>query len=484
MSLALSELKFKAFLFVVFFCFTALADEPRYMLVTIDGAKCGYAVNQRVEKDGLVETSEEVKLTINRLGFTMEVTEKTSYTETAGGEPVGFETEQKFSGAPAQITKGVVKDGKLKLTRTGESPSILDFNSQSLMPEGVRLLLLEKGVSTGSVFDIEIFDAALAQSFPAKIEVFDKESIDLLGRVKELYKVVTTTTIPGAGDIRLIGYVDDEFEPYKSSTWLMGMTIEMIACPREVAVAAVDPADLFSNLLLVSPVKIPVEAIDEPITYTLTIKTDGKDVRIPSGDTQEVWREDGRVFIRVSAPKGIKGDPITAEPEDSVDTAYLSANGYVQSDEPLIAGLAKQAVGNAEDTLTAAVNIEKFVHEYITKKDLSAGYSTALEVAKSRQGDCTEHAVLTAALCRAAGIPARVACGVVYAEQFSGRGDIFGGHAWTECYVGGSWIGLDATMTGGFGSGHIKLAQGTGRPEDFFSLINMLGNFEIIDAKF
>ena len=40
--------------------------------------------------------------------------------------------------------------------------------------------------------------------------------------------------------------------------------------------------------------------------------------------------------------------------------------------------------------------------------------ATAAEVARSREGDCTEHAVLLAALARARGIPARVAMGLVY----------------------------------------------------------------------
>ena len=456
------------------------------MLVMIDGQKCGYAVNQRVEKDGMVHTSEEVFMSINRLGVTMDVTEKTSYIETAAGEPVSFETVQKFSGAEPQITRGKIKDGKLTLIRSGEPQSIADYDPQALMPEGLRLAVLKDGIKPGSTLSFTVFDAALVQNMPARLEVAEKERIDLFGRIKELYKVVTTTTIPGAGDVRMTSYVDDDYKPYKSSTWLMGLTIEMAACEKAVALSPNSPADLFANLLIVSPVNIPQAALSSPITYTLEITKPSDDVNVPSDDNQRAAKDDGgNIVVRVAPVADVRGEPMPVEHKEPQLADSLASNGYIQSDNAKIKALAKKAVADAADSLTAVHNIEEFVHGYITSKNLSAGYATALEVLESKEGDCTEHAILTAAMCRSIGIPAKVACGVVYAEAFSGRGDIFGGHAWTLCYIGGKWVGLDATIgRNGYNSGHIKLAEGDGRPEDFFSLINLLGNFKITKIEF
>ena len=90
------------------------------------------------------------------------------------------------------------------------------------------------------------------------------------------------------------------------------------------------------------------------------------------------------------------------------------------------------------------------------------------------------NAVLTAAMCRAVGIPARVVSGLIYTENLSGQKDVFGGHAWTEAYVGGVWIGLDATRSPqGYGAGHIILAYGHGNPNDFLNLVKVLGAFRI-----
>ena len=90
--------------------------------------------------------------------------------------------------------------------------------------------------------------------------------------------------------------------------------------------------------------------------------------------------------------------------------------------------------------------------------NFSQAFATATEVAKSRRGDCTEFAVLTAAIARAAGIPARVAIGLVYMHSAGPPG--FGFHMWNELYVDGHWIPYDATLgLGGIGGGHLKLSD-------------------------
>ena len=67
--------------------------------------------------------------------------------------------------------------------------------------------------------------------------------------------------------------------------------------------------------------------------------------------------------------------------------------------------------------------------------------------------------MLTAALCRAAGVPSRTAVGLVYVDD-PDRGPVFGFHMWTEVWVKGQWLGLDATLgQGGVGAAHLKIAD-------------------------
>ncbi|MEO0075502.1 MAG: transglutaminase-like domain-containing protein, partial [candidate division WOR-3 bacterium] len=69
-------------------------------------------------------------------------------------------------------------------------------------------------------------------------------------------------------------------------------------------------------------------------------------------------------------------------------------------------------------------------------------------------GDCNEHAILYAALCRAIGIPCQICVGLVYVDNF------FYYHAWNKVYLD-KWISVDATFNQfPADATHIKFAEG------------------------
>jgi transglutaminase-like putative cysteine protease len=160
-------------------------------------------------------------------------------------------------------------------------------------------------------------------------------------------------------------------------------------------------------------------------------------------------------------------------------------SNLVQSDDPRIVATAKKAVGGEKDPWQAALALERFVNGYVTQKDFTQAFATAGEVIESRQGDCSEHAVLLAALCRAVGIPARGAVGLVY------QNGKFYFHMWTEVYVGRRWTPIDATLArGGIGAAHLKLAhsnlQGSSAFSAFLPVAQVLGRgpkIEIVEVE-
>lgn len=84
--------------------------------------------------------------------------------------------------------------------------------------------------------------------------------------------------------------------------------------------------------------------------------------------------------------------------------------------------------------------VTRFVFAWIDDKDFSVGFATALEVARRPKGDCTEHAVLAAALLRRLGVPARGVTGWVAA------GRTFGLHLGVEVKLRDRWIPVDPTF--------------------------------------
>ena len=129
-----------------------------------------------------------------------------------------------------------------------------------------------------------------------------------------------------------------------------------------------------------------------------------------------------------------------------------------------------------------AIAMEKYVNQKLQNKDFSTALASAGEVARSLQGDCTEHAVLLAAMLRARHIPSRIAVGLVYIEPLAA----FGTHMWTEVLLGDRWVPLDATLgLGGIGADRIKLADssfadnGPSPMTTFLPLLHVLGRIEL-----
>ena len=135
--------------------------------------------------------------------------------------------------------------------------------------------------------------------------------------------------------------------------------------------------------------------------------------------------------------------------------ADLAPTVFVQCDDPGIKALAAEIVGAERNAYAAAKKINAWVYANLRKVG-TAALSNAIEVLKTREGDCTEHTVLFVALARAAGIPAREVAGVTAIE----RGDGLYYHAWPEVWVG-EWIAMDPTLNEELADAtHLKFAQG------------------------
>jgi transglutaminase-like putative cysteine protease len=141
---------------------------------------------------------------------------------------------------------------------------------------------------------------------------------------------------------------------------------------------------------------------------------------------------------------------------------YLATSYHIESNHPEIKKVARDVVKGAT---TPVEKMERLVRWVSTEvKDEAVDSFSAVEVLHTRKGECQAHAMLYAAMARAAGIPTRLAGGIVYME---GMGFLY--HSWAESYADG-WIAVDPTFNQvGVDATHIKLVEG----RDWVSLLQL-----------
>jgi len=460
----------------------AAADETRtqYMAMFMDGKKVGHMKNVRAVAGGKVTTTTEMYMTVNRGGMPLSIHSTESAVETAEGRPISFKAVQAL-GIMAQTIEGVLRpDGRVALTSTvaGQPPQkqTIPWPKGALLPEGLRLLDIKKGLAKGTRYKASAFVPSMMSALDVEVTVGEAGEVDLLGRVVKLTEVRAEMIGP-TGRITMVNYVDNEHIPQKVVTTILGMKVELVACSRQVATSPNDPLDFMDKTLVACPVSLPDIASDKCVTYHLASK-DGKKLSVPATDNQTVQADGSRTVVTVAPVAAPAGVSLPYAGKDPKALGALKPTRFLQSDDEKVKALATKAVGDTTDAARAARKIEAFVAGYIRKKDLSVGYASASEVARSKQGDCTEHAVLVAAMCRAVGLPAEVVSGMVYVGSFDGRRNVFAPHAWNRVLIGEKWVGLDAAY-GGYNAGHIALLTGNGDLDEFFGIISVMGNFTI-----
>jgi Transglutaminase-like superfamily len=120
-------------------------------------------------------------------------------------------------------------------------------------------------------------------------------------------------------------------------------------------------------------------------------------------------------------------------------SAWTMPTPTIQSDYPAIVTLAGKLSAGGKDRCGIIDTCNKYVYHLLAKRN-TATFSNAVETLKAGFGDCGEHAVLLAAILRAAGVPARVILGLLYYSPKKA----FVGHAWVmACGNGGQWIFCD-----------------------------------------
>lgn len=119
---------------------------------------------------------------------------------------------------------------------------------------------------------------------------------------------------------------------------------------------------------------------------------------------------------------------------------YVEPEELMESNNSRIIALAHNLTNNVDSWHEKAVRIYDFVyrHMHYEEQDEERGALWALE---NGAGDCSEYSYLFVALCRAAGIPAKIQAGFAFHRPSETLED---GHMWAEYYLENyGWIPVD-----------------------------------------
>lgn len=451
----------------------------------LDGKKLGHGHTvERLETvDGQPRVVIEATLTLSvlRSGQAHQSLIRLKSVETPGREVLQCESTNESGGA-AQRSLGKVAGQRLQIQ------SIVDGRAASgelPWPAGTRGYfaveqeLADKPLSPGERRQLAMLLPLVDQVVRTELAAEAREPVQLADGTRSLLRVSVVHHVPEVGPQRAVYWVDQRGRVLKQRE--EGTGLETRRVDRATAEAS-DGAkvDVLESALV--PLDRPLAAghAARKAVYLVELKDGDPAATFAQSVGQRVeslGNHRARVTVRSVAPDRLPAGA-AAEPPPTDDERQPS--GLIQSDDELVVRLAREAAGDEQNPWLAALRLRRAVRQHVQNVSFSQAIASAAEVARSRQGDCTEHAVLLAALARAQGIPSRVAVGLVYVQARRALGY----HMWTEVYVDGHWLPLDATLDGdSMGPGHLKLGHSSLRDSgamlSFVRVMQVVGRLSV-----
>lgn len=407
----------------------------------------------------IVVTEATDRLQFSRQGQTASMKMIYRTEETPRGDLLAIRCQQQAGNEPAIVQTGILENGQLVLhqqTGATQSTRTIDWPADALGYFGMEHSLREKMLVPGERRSLRCLMPLVNQLACIELTAGQFESVEMASGTTVLLRVEVAARLDQSPLPSSTIWCDGAGEVIKSVESSMQLASErstrQLAQWRESS----PTYDILAGSLV--PVASPLSALldEKQIVYEVKLANSSPVEAFAQDDRQQVSPlDDRRARITARATWLAEQEPTensTATQPPGPDA--LAATGLIQADDPKIVALANRVAAEQSDPRHIALELEKLVHRWIETKGYAQVFASAREVAASRSGDCTEHAMLLAAVCRARQIPARLAVGLVYVPEMQG----FLFHMWTEVWWGQQWHPLDATLgRGGIGPTHLKL---------------------------
>ena len=429
----------------------AASGQESWDVIHVQGQRVG-TLHVRVEplKDkaghALQRVRVDMDLKFKRAEGLAHLTQRWGTIETPDGQILSLDVRTKPAESETR-TFGVVKDGVMKLTVAGggnSQTSEIPWGDDVRGPYGAEMSFSRSKIKAGETRKIRTFIADFNRICVTTLVADKLEEIELgpKNAKRTLMRVESTIAdLDGKAHLEMTAtmWVDDTGQILKTHSEMLGGTdFYRTTFAGAARGAGTERFDLLAASIIKCRVIPQAESV-RSIVYRVTTKGDA---------VTDLFPNDRRQTAMVGATKAtatllvnsLGKDEGSAEAEPGPE--YLRPNPLIDSEDATVVAHTRRAVGKIVDPWAKAVAIEHWVAVNIKDKNFNVGFAPAREVAAHLEGDCSEHSVLVAAMCRAAGIPARCVVGVVYSEKVGG----FGPHMWNEVYVNKRWVAIDAAF--------------------------------------
>jgi len=427
----------------------AEVQSDRWFALKINGKTAGWQHEVTYQFKERIISASASKMSLRRGETVIEMRSEQAFEETLDGKPVQAELSMNTGQIPVKQTMAFMPDGTrdwlLKQGPQVTRKTLPKVDGQWLTPTQADAAIKRAIIEGTADFSLRTLDLSMGtEPSEMKVKAAGRKTVTINGRAVDAFELAGTVSAGANGEMAMTMVVDPQGKLLRSAINLGGMAIEAVWTNAAIARAQLDTPELMASLMVK-----PEPAIDRPrgikhAVYELQLPEGVDAVPVQAGQQTVERLEAGRYRLQVHADA--KHAEINAVP----GAEYSASTAMIGSEDRVIGALVEEALvlfEGSTDQLKASA-FRGFVHRHMQAKDLSVGFASASEAARTGQGDCTEHAVLLAAMLRRAQIPARVVTGLLYVEAFAGQSDVFGYHMWTQAYVResghGRWVDLDA----------------------------------------
>ena len=470
----------------------------------LKGAKIGHEHTLTVaEQRGgqtVYRTTRMMELTVKRYGAVQRISIEQGCEETPEGKVLSLSLVNRMGDGTRMASSATVEGDKLRIKTKGAERTV-PWDDANLGLYAQEQVFARREAKAGDRFSFKSFEMVNQRPLGLNAQVKGIEATDQLtlekgadgkdkvGRAPvDLLRAVVTS------DPLRSGTTEVQFPP--KTLWLdregqtareqfefpgLGMLVQYVATEELALKEKADPALLPDlGLEVMIPLPHPLARPDHArrVTYRVTL-AGGIKPPFVQDERQSIAPLKKDVFdLKVQAVL----EPGTNRNAASPGQEYTQSNAFIDSADPAIQAIAAKAVSKGMTPYAKAVALEKWVHgrmEFSAKE----GFPPASQVARDLKGDCRQHALLLAALLRAAGLPSRTALGLVYYRR-PGEKAMLAFHMWTEAYIGGKWLALDAVSgRRGVGPTHLAMTHhswaGTETMEPLLPIAQALGKLKV-----